>query len=91
MRSSNLKTSLLHTQPPEQAAFRTCCKTLHAYCRNVYCNLGDDSKRAIKLENKALRERVLAVDGGLAFLQQVGFEVRLWEQQPRLYSHRSSI
>ena len=55
----------------------TCCKTLTAYCRNVYNNLPDEGKRSIKKDNKALNERVACMPGGLDFLAQVGFEVRL--------------
>lgn len=58
-----------------QAKYLTCCKTLTAYCRNVFLNIEDLSKRRIKLENKALQERVLPLPGGLEFLNQVGFEV----------------
>lgn len=60
-----------------QARFKTCCKTLTAYCRNVYMNLSDDSKRRIKLDNKALKERVSCMPGGIGFLNEVGFQVCL--------------
>jgi PUB domain len=59
-----------------QAKFQTCCKTLMAYCRNVYKSLGDESKRRIKLDNKALNERVASMPGGLDFLAEVGFQAR---------------
>lgn len=59
-----------------QAVFKTCCKTLTAYCRNVYMNLEDPAKRRINGENKAFQQRVAAVDGGRDFLCEVGFQVR---------------
>jgi hypothetical protein len=59
-----------------QAKFQSCCKTLNAYCRNVYMSIADDSKRRINLDNKAFRERVAALPGGVDFLNQVGFHVR---------------
>lgn len=59
-----------------QAKFKTCCKTLMAYCRNVHKDLSDESKRSIKRDGKALNERVACMPGGLEFLAEVGFEVR---------------
>ena len=58
-----------------QAKFQSCCKTLNAYCRNVYKDMADDAKRRIKLDNKALQERIAPLPGGLDFLAQVGFQV----------------
>lgn len=60
-----------------QAKFLTCCKTLTAYCRNVYMNIDDPTKRRINLENKAFQNRVAALPGGREFLAEVGFEVCL--------------
>lgn len=60
-----------------QAKFLTCCKTLTAYCRNVYTSIDDPAKRRINLENKAFQSRVAALPGGRDFLAEVGFEVRL--------------
>lgn len=59
-----------------QAKFQSCCKTLTAYCRNVYANLSDDSKRKINCSNKAFQERVAVIPGGVDFLNQVGFQAR---------------
>eukprot|EP01025_Chloroclados_australasicus_P033538 TRINITY_DN34241_c2_g1_i1.p1 TRINITY_DN34241_c2_g1~~TRINITY_DN34241_c2_g1_i1.p1 ORF type:complete len:342 (-),score=69.32 TRINITY_DN34241_c2_g1_i1:32-982(-) len=74
-RISNMREILV--QMKKQAAqdkFMTCCKTLTAYCKNVYMYVDDDSKRKIKRENKALQERVAPMPGGLQFLHEVGFE-----------------
>lgn len=60
-----------------QAKFATCCKTLTAYCRNVYTSRDDPAKRRINLENKAFQQRVAAVPNGREFLHEVGFQVRV--------------
>eukprot|EP00892_Ulva_mutabilis_P007889 jgi/Ulvmu1/5472/UM023_0008.1 len=57
----------------EPANFATCCKTLTAYCRNVYTALDDPAKRRINLENKAFVQRVAVVPQGREFLSEVGF------------------
>ena len=58
----------LESRAEVQAKFQSCCKTLTAYCRNVYTNLEDDSKRKINCSNRAFQERVAALPGGLSSL-----------------------
>lgn len=67
----------LESRAEVQAKFQSCCKTLTAYCRNVYTNLEDDSKRKINCSNRAFQERVAALPGGVEFLNQVGFQARI--------------
>eukprot|EP01023_Acetabularia_acetabulum_P002190 TRINITY_DN10838_c0_g1_i1.p1 TRINITY_DN10838_c0_g1~~TRINITY_DN10838_c0_g1_i1.p1 ORF type:complete len:345 (-),score=101.21 TRINITY_DN10838_c0_g1_i1:209-1243(-) len=56
-----------------EPVFKTACKTLMAYCGNVYNNPDEETKRKIRISNKAFQERIVVAKGAISFLETVGF------------------
>ena len=52
---------------------KTCLKTCNTFISNVIKDQNNEKFRRINLDNNAVKERVVKVNGGLAILKAVGF------------------
>ncbi|XP_062505217.1 UBX domain-containing protein 6-like [Corticium candelabrum] len=65
---------MIHTMAKNRDELQACIVTISKYLDNAASHLHDSKYRKIKWTNKALIERVASVQGGMEFLQAVGFE-----------------
>ena len=63
----------LYTEIRAPGVAKTCLKTCATFLGNVIKDQSNEKFRRINLDNNAVKERVVRVNGGLAILKGVGF------------------
>ena len=63
----------LYTEIRAPGVAKTCLKTCNTFISNVIKDQNNEKFRRINLDNNAVKERVVKVNGGLAILKAVGF------------------
>ena len=63
----------LYTEIRAPGVAKTCLKTCNTFIGNVLKDQNNEKFRRINLDNNAVKERVVKVNGGLAILKGVGF------------------
>lgn len=64
-----------HAHPNEDARVTTCFQTLLKMVGNVARAPHEEKFRRVRLSNPVILEKVVSLDGSVAFLEVVGFEV----------------
>lgn len=68
---------MIYTLNSNQEKVKMCVDTICKYIDNIVENPNEEKYRKIRVGNKAFQERVSCLEGASAFLQSVGFEIRL--------------